>query len=188
MPGAVSHRSRGSSTWKRQTDGSARAAGLHSEHSSFFEPLRRIRFTGVSRTATSTHAPGAGASMPPCGCRCQLGRPCSIPTTSITASSCPSSCTASTIRGVPCSDRPERDHRARHSCAMRTRTFRPSLEPCVNTGCRSANAGMRDYPRRGTSHRLRTVWAVLAPRVFFGNLRYTEALALVLISPYQRAR
>ena len=56
--------------------------------------------TGVSRTATSTHGPGAGASMPPCSCGCQPGRPCSTPTTSTMACSCPSSCIASTIRGV----------------------------------------------------------------------------------------
>jgi uncharacterized protein len=77
--------------------------------------------------------------------------------TSITACSCLSSRTASTIRGVPCSDRPARDQRARHSSARRTRTSQPSSKPCANTGCRSAIAGTRDYPGRGTSHQLRLV-------------------------------
>jgi uncharacterized protein len=69
--------------------------------------------------------------------------------TSITAYSCLSSCIASTIRGAPCSDRPGRDQRARHSCARHTQTSRPSSKPCVSTGCRSATAGTRDSPDVG---------------------------------------
>jgi hypothetical protein len=93
--------------------------------------------------------PWCRASMPLCSCGCQPRRPCSTPTTSTTACSCPSSCIASTIRDIPCSDQPRRDQRARHSCARRTRTSRPSSKPCANTGCRSATAATRQAPDGG---------------------------------------
>jgi hypothetical protein len=64
-------------------------------------PARFEPSTVVSRTATSTHGPGTAASVLPCGCGYRLGRRFSTPTISITASSRPFSCTASTTRDVP---------------------------------------------------------------------------------------
>ena len=115
---------------------------------------RRVGPTGRGRTlvhhalhgscpASSVPARKKRSRAPRCSCRShKLQRLASI---------------ASTIRGVPCSDRPGRGQRARHSCAKRIRTSPPLSKPCANTGFRSASAATRDYPRRGSSHRLLVV-------------------------------
>jgi len=98
----------------------------------------------ASPMAKSIRVPGAEDSTLPCGCRCRIGRRCSISATSTTGCSCPFSCTVATTTGVRCSDHLGGAARPGNFYATPTPISQPSSRPCANTGCRPATQEQAD--------------------------------------------
>ena len=134
------------------------------------------RSTDASPMATSMHAPGAAAFMPPCDFECRIGRHCLIPATSTTASCYRSSCTVATIRGVRCSGQRGGGERTGIFCATPTPISQRLSRLYANIGCRPATLARADCAPRGNSHRLRPDRRPAPRPAAGGELRHPQEL------------